>query len=162
LSGNFTGTVALSFVTTPKNIVWIGNTGIGKSGLATSFLVHAINQGYTGKFVDFTDLIEDLGQAIAAGNYRRFLKNLIKFDVLLIDEMGYVQADQSQVGVFFRLMRAREKGKTTLITTNLGFAEWGGFLKNDHLTSALIDRLTANCHVFNMKGCKSIRPRDQD
>ena len=63
-----------------------------------------------------------------------------------------------QVGLFFTLMQKRHKKKPTLITSNLGFGDWGSFLKNDHLTAALIDRLTETSHVFNMKQCKGLRP----
>ena len=62
-----------------------------------------------------------------------------------------------QVGLFFTLMHKRHKNKTTLITSNLGFEEWGSFLKNEQLTAALIDRLTENSHVINMKKCVSLR-----
>ena len=65
--------------------------------------------------------------------------------------------EPSQVGLFFTLMQKRHQTKTTLITSNLGFSEWGSFLKNNHLTAALIDRLTANSHVINMKNCQSLR-----
>jgi DNA replication protein DnaC len=76
---------------------------------------------------------------------------------LLIDEIGYVEVEPVQVGLFFTLMQQRHKKKSTLITSNLGFAEWGSFLKNTHLTAALIDRLTENSHVFNLKGCRTLR-----
>jgi DNA replication protein DnaC len=56
-------------------------------------------------------------------------------------------------------MHKRHKNKPTLITSNLGFDDWGGFLQNAHLTAALIDRLTENSHVINMKGCRSLRPK---
>ena len=60
-------------------------------------------------------------------------------------------------------MQRRHKRKTTLITSNLGFSEWGTFLKNPHLTAALIDRLTETSHVINMKNCRSLRdPMDDD
>jgi DNA replication protein DnaC len=75
----------------------------------------------------------------------------------LIDEVGYVEVEAAQVGLFFTLMQKRHKIKTTLITSNLGFSEWGSFLKNKHLTSALIDRLTETSHVINMKNCETLR-----
>jgi DNA replication protein DnaC len=56
-------------------------------------------------------------------------------------------------------MQRRHKKKPTLITSNLGFVEWGSFLKNDHLTVALIDRLTEASHVINMKQCVSLRTK---
>jgi DNA replication protein DnaC len=71
--------------------------------------------------------------------------------------VGYVEVEPAQVGLFFTLMQKRHKTRTTLITSNLGFSEWGSFLKNNHLTGALIDRLTATSHPINMKDCKSLR-----
>ena len=62
-----------------------------------------------------------------------------------------------QVGLFFTLMQKRHRKKSTLLTSNLGFSEWGSFLKNDHLTAALIDRLTETSHVFNMRECITLR-----
>jgi DNA replication protein DnaC len=89
----------------------------------------------------------------------KVLKKYLAFDCLQIDELGYVEVEPVQVGLFFNLMHQRHKKKPTLITSNLGFAEWGSFLKNDHLTAALIDRLTENSHVINMKGCLSLRSK---
>jgi DNA replication protein DnaC len=63
------------------------------------------------------------------------------------------------VGLFFTLMHKRHHRRTTFITSNLGFSDWRSFLKNDHLTAALIDRLTEQTHVFNMKSCVSLRPK---
>jgi DNA replication protein DnaC len=149
------------YIAEKKNIVWIGPTGVGKSGLAESFLLHAINNGYKGRFIDFIGLISELYKSIADNSSDKVLKHYASYDCLLIDELGYVETDPAQVGLFFRLMQMRHKKKTTLITTNLGFSEWNGFLKNEHLTSALIDRLTEQCHIINMKDCKSIRPKSE-
>ncbi len=79
--------------------------------------------------------------------------------MLHIDEIGYVEVEPVQVGLFFTLMQQRHKKKPTLITSNLGFSEWRSFLKNDHLTAALIDRLTENSHVINMRECVGLRTK---
>lgn len=150
---------SLDFLRQHQNLVWMGVTGCGKTGLATSFLIHAINQGYRGRYVLFADLIGELYAAVADHSETKVLKKYLAFDCLLIDEMGYVEVEPVQVGLFFTLMHQRHKQKSTLITSNLGFAEWGSFLKNDNLTAALIDRLTENSHVINMKGCKTLRPK---
>jgi len=76
-----------------------------------------------------------------------------------IDELGYVEVEPVQVGLFFTLMHRRHKKRSTLITSNLGFQHWATFLKNTALTLALIDRLTENSHVFNMKDCVSLRDK---
>jgi DNA replication protein DnaC len=149
---------SLSFMTHHQNIIWLGRTGCGKTGLATSFLIHAINHGYSGRYVHFAELIAQLYQSVADHSEQKILRKYLAWDCLAIDEMGYAEVEPVQVGLFFMLMQKRHKHKSTLITSNLGFSEWGSFLKNDHLTAALIDRLTETSHVFNMKQCKGLRP----
>ena len=148
---------SLGYMNHHQNLIWLGLSGCGKTGLATSFLIHAIDQGYTGRYVLFADLLGELYAAVADHSETQVLKKYLACDCLLIDELGYVEVEPVQVGLFFTLMHQRHKLKPTLITSNLGFAEWGSFLKNDHLTAALIDRLTENSHVINMKGCKTLR-----
>ena len=150
---------SLGYMNQSQNLLWLGATGCGKTGLATSFLIHAIDQGHSGRYVLFADLIAELYRSVADHSEDKILKKYLSFDCLQIDEIGYVEIEPVQVGLFFTLMHQRHKKKPTLITSNLGFAEWGSFLKNDHLTAALIDRLTENSHVINMKGCVSLRPK---
>ena len=142
-----------------RNVIFMGPTGIGKTGLATAFLTHAIDRGYNGRFVAFAELVEQLYQSVADHTEAKVIKAFTTTDCLLIDELGYVEVEPVQVGLFFTLMSRRHKKKTTLITSNLGFSQWSYFLKNDHLTAALIDRLTENSHVVNMKNCVSLRPK---
>jgi DNA replication protein DnaC len=149
----------VSYMHSSENIIWLGATGCGKTGLATSFLIHAINSGYSGRHVLFAELVGELYQSVADHSEAKVLKKYLAPDCLLIDEIGYVEVEPIQVGLFFTLMHRRHKDKPTLITSNLGFSEWGSFLKNDHLTAALIDRLTENSHVFNMKQCMSLRAK---
>jgi DNA replication protein DnaC len=153
---------SLSYMRQSQNLIWLGITGCGKTGLATSFLIQAINQGYSGRYVLFADLIGELYAAVADHSENKVLKKYLAFDCLLIDEMGYIEVEPVQVGLFFTLLHQRHKKNPTLITSNLGFADWASFLKNDHLTAALIDRLTENSHVINMKGCKGLRPKLDD
>lgn len=148
---------SLSFMNQHQNIIWLGKTGCGKTGLATSFLIHAINHGYRGRYVQFAELIGQLYQSVADHSEQKILRKYAAWDCLVIDEIGYAEVEPVQVGLFFTLMQKRHKKKSTLITSNLGFAEWGSFLKNDHLTLALIDRLTETSHVFNMRNCRGLR-----
>lgn len=150
---------SFDYMTTPQNIIWIGTTGTGKSGLAISFLIHAINREHSGRFITFPDLIELLYRSSADGSESKIVKTFAAYDCLVIDELGYVEIEPAQVGLFFTLMHKRHRKKCTLITSNLAFSEWTHFLKNDQLTAALIDRLTENSHVINMRKCKSLRPK---
>lgn len=149
---------SLSYLHNHQNILWLGRTGCGKTGLATGFVLHAIDQGYRARYVLFAELIQEFYQSAADHSEQRVLKKYLAFDPLLIDELGYVEVEPAQVGLFFTLLQKRHKKKSTLLTSNLGFSEWGGFLKNDHLTAALIDRLTETSYVFNMKQCVGLRP----
>ncbi len=150
---------SMQFINENQNMVFIGPTGCGKTGLATSYLMHALNHEYTGYFIDFQKLMRLLYQARGDHTEQKVIKKLQSYNILLIDELGYTSCNKEQAGLFFDLMRRRQKKNTTLITTQLGFEEWGDFLQNTHLTAALLDRITENCAVFNMKKCISIRPK---
>lgn len=140
-----------------RGIIWLGPTGVGKSGLATSFLVHAIDKGYTGRHVAFAELVAELYRSVGDHSEEKVLGRYLAYDCLLVDEIGYVEVEPVQVGLFFTLMQRRHKTKTSILTSNLGFSDWNKFLKNDHLTAALIDRLTESSYVINMKNCVGLR-----
>jgi len=148
---------SFDYMTKQRGVIWLGPTGCGKTGLATAFLLQAIDRGYRGYFITFPELIQELFQSLADRSDRRVFRRYLSYDCLVIDEVGYVEVEPAQVGQFFTLMHKRHQRKTTIITSNLGFSEWGSFLKNPHLTSALNDRLTAHSHVINMKDCGTLR-----
>lgn len=150
---------SFDYITKKQNIIWIGPTGTGKTGLASAFLIQAINRGYTGRAILFPELIEILYKSRGDYSEGKVINKFASYDCLLIDEIGYVDMEPVQVGQFFTLMHKRHKKKNTLITSNLGFSEWDSFFKNNHLTSALIDRLVENSLVINMNNCVSLRPK---
>lgn len=151
---------SLQYIQECKVLLFTGPTGCGKSGLSTSFLVHAINNGYNGLFIDFNELIAKLYQACADNSQSRLIKRLASIDCLLIDEFGYVPIDEQKAGLFFDLMKTRHRKKCTIITSQLGFDIWSGVIKNEHITAAIIDRITENCAVFNMTRCVSLRKKN--
>jgi DNA replication protein DnaC len=153
---------SMRFLHEAQALIFIGPTGCGKTGLASAFLIHAINNGYRGRFVDFKDLSDHLYRSLADRSDRALLKHLAAFDCLLIDELGYDPMDKNTAGLFFNLLKLRHRKHCTIITTQLGFSEWGPLLGNEHLSAALIDRITENCTVFNMSRCISIRPKRID
>lgn len=150
---------SFTYMTESRNMIWVGPTGVGKSGLATAFLIQAIHRGYSGRYVLFQDLVEEMFGSAADRSEANVLKRYLAYDCLLIDEMGYLEMEPAQVNLFFSLMHKRHRKKPTLLTSNLGFSEWSSFLKNDHLTAALVDRLTELSYVINMKKCVSLRPK---
>jgi len=150
---------SFDYIKKQQNLILIGPTGAGKTGLATAFLIQAVNRGYSGRFVEFAELVDLLYQSVGDHSEAKLIKKFVSYDCLVIDELGYVEVEPVQVGLFFTLMHKRHKSKTTIITSNLGFQEWTSFLKNNHLTAALIDRLTENSHIINMRKCISLRPK---
>ncbi len=150
---------AFDFIEKRQNLIWLGPTGCGKTGLATSFLVQAIRRGHTGRYVLFPELVAELYASVGDHSEEKVLKRYLAYECLLIDELGYVETEPVQVGLFFTLMQRRHRKGATLVTSNLGFGDWRTFLKNDHLTVALVDRLTETSHVINMKNCVSLRPK---
>jgi DNA replication protein DnaC len=152
----------LDYMEKKQNIILLGPTGCGKTGLATSFLLHAIDQGYRGYFTSFANLVAELYTSMADRSESKVIRKYVAYDCLVIDEVGYVEVEPAQVGLFFTLMQKRHKNKPTLLTSNLGFSDWSSFLKNKHLTAALIDRLTENSHVIHMKDCTTLRGKLDD
>jgi DNA replication protein DnaC len=150
---------AFDYMSEKRNVIFFGPTGAGKTGLATAFLIQAIDRGYNGRFILFPELIEMLYKSVADHCEQKLINTFAAYECLAIDEIGYAEVEPVQVGLFFTLMQKRHKKKTTLITSNLGFEQWSSFLKNEHLTAALIDRLTENSHVINMKNCLSLRAK---
>ncbi len=148
---------SLSYIHNKKNMILMGPTGSGKTGLATSFLLNAINAKYRGKFILFSELIENLWASKADNTTKVLINKYASYDCLLVDELGLLKVEEAQVGLFFTLMQKRYKKTCTIITTNLGFKEWEDYLGNRQLAAALIDRMTDNGLVINMRKCNSIR-----
>ena len=148
---------SMNYIDESKNLLFIGPTGCSKTGLSTAFLTHALNHGYNGRFIDFSELIHILYRSRADHTEQKIVGQFIRYDVLLIDELGYISCQKEQAGLFFDLLRRHHEKSTTIITTQLGFDEWGSFLHDPHIVAALLDRMTSNCIIFNMKDCQSIR-----
>lgn len=148
---------SLNYIHEKRNLIFMGPTGTGKTGLATAFLLNAINCGHRGRFVLFADLIQELWASQADHKTKSVLNKYASYKCLLIDEVGYLNVEEAQVGLFFSLMQKRHKKSCTIITTNLGFKDWEGYLGHKQLASVLIDRLTDNGHVINMKKCVGLR-----
>jgi DNA replication protein DnaC len=151
---------SLSFMHEKQQLVLIGPTGCGKTGLGTSFLVNAINEGKRGYFIEFSELMRRFYRSRADHSEKKLLKRLGDYEVLLIDELGYDTVEEEPGGLFLELMKMRTKHNATILTSQLGFEEWGEFLHSKYLASGLIDRITEQCTIFNMKDCISIRPKN--
>lgn len=142
----------LDFIGRAENIVFIGGTGVGKTGLATGLLLKALQNGYRGVFVQAQELFDEMYASLADRSSRELVNRLSRVDLLVIDEMGYLNLRPEQTNVFFRLMEERYRSKATIITTNLDYDEWHNFLGNKPLCDALLSRLRHQCHTIRIDG----------
>jgi DNA replication protein DnaC len=146
------GFAELDFVAKAENIVFIGPTGVGKTGLASSLLLKALQSGYRCRFIRAQDLFDEMYASLADRSTRTLLSYLARLDVLLIDEMGYLNLKPEQTNVLFKLMEERYRRRATIITTNLAYEEWHNFLGNKALVEALLSRLRHQCHTVSITG----------
>jgi DNA replication protein DnaC len=142
----------LDFIPRAENIVFIGDTGVGKTGLACGILLKALENGYRGQFIRAQDLFDEMYASLADRSSRRLLNRLVKLDVLLIDELGYVNVKPEQANIFFKLMEERYRCHPTILTSNLSYDEWPNFLGNPQMVKALLGRLRHFCHTVTIEG----------
>lgn len=143
----------LDWIASGTNLVLIGPTGVGKTGIATGLLIKALQSGYRGLFIKAQDLLDDMYQSLADRTTRRLLHRLARLDVLLCDELGYLTLRPEQQNIFFKLMEDRHTShKPTIITTNLPYDDWHTFLGNRPMVVALLDRLRQRCQTLDING----------
>ena len=142
----------LSFMERAENIVFIGQPGTGKTGLAIGLLRKALLNGNRGRFYSAQNLLDELYSSLADRSTPKLLQRLASYDLLLIDELGYLTLQAEQVNAFFKLMDLRYGKKATIITTNLDFPDWYDLFQRKPLVDALLDRLQHKCTTIRIDG----------
>lgn len=142
----------LDFIPKTENIIFVGETGVGKTGLASGILLKALENGYRGQFIRAQDLFDEMYASLADRSSRKLLNRLVGFDVLVIDELGYLNLKPEQTNIFFKLMEERYRRRPTIITTNLDYDQWSNFLGNPQMVKALLGRLRHFCHTVSIDG----------
>jgi DNA replication protein DnaC len=132
-----------------RNVILLGNSGTGKTHLATGLGVAACGQGLITRFVTGCGLANELIEAQVAKNLSRTIQRTVRSDVLVLDELGYVPFSKEGSQLLFQVLAERHERGSVIITTNLGFADWTQVFGDATMTAALLDRLTHNAHVIH-------------
>ena len=147
------------WVTAPENLIFAGPIGTGKTHLAIALGVEATKQKRRVLFTRAADLVRQLLEARDTRELTRLQQRLLRVDVLIVDELGFVPFDRTGGELLFNLLTDRYERRATVVTTNLAFAEWVTvFAGDEKLTTALLDRLAHHATVLTTKG-KSYRMR---
>ncbi|HHY25757.1 MAG TPA: ATP-binding protein [Desulfitobacterium dehalogenans] len=139
------------FIEQQENLICVGQSGTGKSHIATAIGISAIQQGYRVRFIKVSDLIQELLKAESEYRLPRYLKTWNKYDLVILDELGYINLGAGSPLLFQFCSERYERG-SLIITTNLEFGRWGEVFGDNALTVALLDRITHHAHVIPFIG----------
>jgi DNA replication protein DnaC len=138
----------LSFLKTCTNVVFLGPPGVGKTHLALSLSVKALEAGFSVLFTTLADLAQELATVPHPSLVSKRLRRYLTVRLLVIDEIGYTRLSEEQANALFELVRDRYEQGSTILTSNTSFSEWGHPLGNEVLATALLDRLLHHAEVM--------------
>ena len=142
----------MRFLEKHENILFVGSSGVGKTHLAISLGITAAKKRYSVYFISCHDLITQLNKAHFENKLEARIKHLCRYELLIIDEIGYLPVDKQGANLLFQLIAKRYEKRCTIITTNMVFSEWGEVFSDNILANAILDRLLHHSHVINIKG----------
>ena len=142
----------LKFIQDKQNVLLIGSPGTGKNHLAIGLGIEACLAGYKVYFTSVASLVNQLKESRSARTLRSFELKFEKYDLVIIDELGYISFDKEGAELLFTHLSLRAGRAATIITSNLTFERWEEVFHDPVLTSALTDRLTHRAHIINMMG----------
>jgi DNA replication protein DnaC len=144
--------VKCSFIPAKESVLLVGNPGTGKTHLLISLGLEAIRRGYRVRFVAAAGLVNELLLARNELRVPRLLRFYAGFDLVLVDELGYVPFSRDGAQLLYEFFSDRYERRATALTTNLPFAQWPQIFGDETMTVALIDRLTHRSHVLLLNG----------
>ena len=146
----------LIFLDEAKNVIFLGPPGVGKTHLAISLGIKVCQMRKRVLFYSAEQLTQELAAAEVSGNLQKTLLSLARVDLLIIDELGYLELSKKTATLFFQLISKRYETASVIITSNKPFEEWGEIFQDDVVAAPILDRLHHHCYSFFIQG-KSFR-----
>ena len=142
----------LSWLESAFNIIFIGPPSVGKTHLAVSLGIAAVNAGYKTVFIHMEQLVHIFRTLEISAKSRQKLKKLTQADLVIIDEIGFQPVTRTEANMLFGVVNQLYQQTSIILTSNKGVAEWGEFMGDPVITTAMLDRLMHKCEVFDMDG----------
>lgn len=150
----------LKFIDNKENIILIGTPGCGKTHYATALGIRACMNEKTVLFTSVPNLVIELQEAMSKSQITNYKKRFEKYDLVILDELGYVSFDKTGCEILFNLLSSRNDKGSIIVTTNLDFNRWEEIFKDPMLTGAMVDRLAHRAHIMDMSREISYRMED--
>lgn len=140
----------LNFIKEKENIILIGSPGSGKTHYSIGLGIKACMEGMTVLFISVPNLIIELKEAMSLNQLNIYKRKFEKYDLVILDELGYVSFDKEGCEILFNLLSNRNDKGSIVITTNLAFDRWEEIFKDPMLTGAIVDRLAYKAHIMDI------------
>lgn len=140
------------FLNTKTNIVMYGNVGTGKTFLSTALGIEACKKGIETKFFRTASLVNKLSEAKKNGTLSSLMKQIMKAELVICDEWGYVPIDRTGAQLLFEVISECYERKTLIINTNIEFSRWVNVFYDEQMTGAILDRVLHHCHLILFPG----------
>jgi len=132
-----------------RNVIFLGRSGTGKTHMATALGIEACKNNFRTRFTTCYGLVNELLEARQEKTLQRLLQKYARYDLLVLDELGYIPFSKEGGELLFQVLAERHEKGSVMITTNLGFADWTQVFGDPVMTAALLDRLTHKAHIVN-------------
>lgn len=137
------------YVKERRNVIFLGRSGTGKTHMATALGIEACKNNFRTRFVTCYGLVNELVEAREERTLQRLIQKLVRCELLVLDELGYIPFSKEGSELLFQVLAERHEKGSVIITTNLGFADWTRVFGDATMTAALLDRLTHKAHIIN-------------
>lgn len=141
--------ITCEYIKERRNVIFLGSSGAGKTHMATALGLEACKNNFRTRFVTCYGLVNELIEAREERDLQRLLQRYRRYDLLILDELGYIPFSKEGAELLFQVLAERHEKGSVMITTNLGFADWTQVFGEQTMAAALLDRLTHKARIIN-------------